>query len=55
VGGRIRWTSLSIRTGKVGDRLGDQLSKLVFDTRNCLDTVAFRKFGFRILNVGKGN
>ena len=28
---------------------------LVFDTRNCLDTVAFRKFGFRIFNVGKGN
>ena len=26
---------------------------LVFDTRNCLDAVALRKLGFKVLNVGK--
>ena len=27
---------------------------LVFDTRNCLDTAALRKLGFKVLNIGKG-
>ena len=36
-------------------RIYDSMRKpaLVFDTRNCLDTVALRKIGFKVLNVGK--
>ena len=26
---------------------------LVFDTRNCLDSAALRKLGFKVLNIGK--
>ena len=36
-------------------RLYDSMRKpaLVFDTRNCLDAVALRDIGFKVLNVGK--
>ena len=36
-------------------RIYDSMRKpaLVFDTRNCLDVVALRKIGFKVLNIGK--
>ena len=45
--------SITATISVVPDPLKLRKPALVFDTRNCLDSAALRKLGFKVLNIGK--